>query len=424
MRRAASRALTIVLGTLLCIGVLGALGVGTAHAEGETVKGTLRNEGEAVAGVTIAAEGPGGFSEEIESGADGTWEIPVPAPGAYTVSIDEDSLPDGVALRNPDRTSLETTVAVGQQKTVLFALGEGTRRTTGMAGQALQLTVEGIRFGLILALGAVGLSLIFGTTGLTNFAHGELITLGALVAYLFNVPFNIPLIPAAVLTLLVCGVAAGLQDLVLWRRLRRRGTGLIAMMIVSIGLSLLARYIYLYIFGGANRSYGDYAGQAGLSFGPVSLTPKDIVAMVVATVVLILVSIALLKTRIGKATRAVSDNPALASASGIDVERVIQVVWVAGGVLAGLSGILLALSQQVSFQLGFQVLLLVFAAVTLGGLGTAFGALAGSMVVGLFINVSTLIIPSELKNVGALGILIVILLVRPQGLLGRAERVG
>ena len=96
----------------------------------------------------------------------------------------------------------------------------------------------------------------------------------------------------------------------------------------------------------------------------------------------------------------------------------------AGGVLAGLSGILLALSQQVSFQLGFQVLLLVFAAVTLGGLGTAFGALAGSMVVGLFINVSTLIIPSELKNVGALGILIVILLVRPQGLLGRAERVG
>ena len=421
MRRATARVLTLVLGTLLCVLALGA---GTAHAEGEAVKGTLRNEGEAVAGVTIAAEGPGGFSEEVESGADGTWEIPVPAPGAYTVSIDEDSLPDGVALRNADRTSLETSVAVGQQKTVLFALGEGTRRTTGMAGQALQLTVEGIRFGLILALGAVGLSLIFGTTGLTNFAHGELITLGALVAYLFNVPFNIPLIPAAVLTLLVCGVAAGLQDMVLWRRLRRRGTGLIAMMIVSIGLSLLARYLYLYFFGGANRSYGDYAGQAGLSFGPVSLTPKDIVAMVVATVVLILVSIALLKTRIGKATRAVSDNPALASASGIDVERVIQVVWVAGGVLAGLSGILLALSQQVSFQLGFQVLLLVFAAVTLGGLGTAFGALAGSMVVGLFINVSTLIIPSELKNVGALGILIVILLVRPQGLLGRVERVG
>jgi len=421
VRRATARALTLLLGTLLCVLALGA---GTAHAEGESVKGTLRNEGEAVAGVTIAAEGPGGFSEQTKSGADGAWEIPVPAPGPYTVSIDEDSLPEGVALRNPERTSLETTVAVGQQKTVLFALGEGTRRTTGSAGQALQLTVEGIRFGLILALGAVGLSLIFGTTGLTNFAHGELITLGALVAYLFNVTFGIQLIPAALLTLIVCGVSAGLLDLVLWRRLRKRGTGLIAMMIVSIGLSLLARYFYLYLFGGANRSYADYAGQAGLSFGPVSLTPKDLVAMIVAIVVLVLVGFALLKTRIGKATRAVSDNPALASASGIDVERVIQVVWVVGGVLAGLSGILLALSQQVSFQLGFQVLLLVFAAVTLGGLGTAFGALVGSLVVGLFVNVSTLIIPSELKNVGALAILIVILLVRPQGLLGRAERVG
>ena len=421
MHRVAARILTLLLGTLLCVLVLG---TGVSHAEGETLRGTLRNEGEPVTGVSMSAEGPDGFSGDAESGADGTWEIPVPGPGAYTVSIDEDSLPEGVALRIADRTSVETTVATGQAKTVLFALGEGTRQTTGTAGQALQLTVEGIRFGLILALGAVGLSLIYGTTGLTNFAHGELITLGALVAYLFNVPFNIPLIPAAFLTLIVCGLAAGLQDLVLWRRLRRRGTGLIAMMIVSIGLSLLVRYFYLYLFGGANRSFGDYAGQAGLAFGPVSLTPKDIVAMVVAVVMLLLVGFALLRTRIGKATRAVSDNPALASASGIDVERVIQVVWVAGGVLAGLSGILLALSQQVSFQLGFQVLLLVFAAVTLGGLGTAFGALAGSMVVGLFINLSTLIIPSELKNVGALGILIVILLVRPQGLLGRAERVG
>jgi branched-chain amino acid transport system permease protein len=421
VRHAVARALAVVLGTLLCVLFFGP---GMSHAAGEAVQGTLRNEGAPVTGVSITAEGSGGFSEQTTSGADGTWEIPVPGAGAYTVTIDEDSLPEGVALRNADRTSLETTVAVGQQKTVLFALGEGTRQTTGTAGQALQLTVEGIRFGLILALGAVGLSLIFGTTGLTNFAHGELITLGALVAYLFNVPFGIPLIPAAILTLIVCGLAAGLLDLTLWRRLRKRGTGLIAMMIVSIGLSLLVRYFYLYLFGGANRSYGDYAGQGGLSFGPVSLTPKDIVAMVVSIVVLLLVSLALLKTRIGKATRAVSDNPALAAASGIDVERVIQVVWVAGGVLAGLSGILLALSQQVSFQLGFQVLLLVFAAVTLGGLGTAFGALAGSMVVGLFINVSTLIIPSELKNVGALGILIVILLVRPQGLLGRSERVG
>jgi branched-chain amino acid transport system permease protein len=146
--------------------------------------------------------------------------------------------------------------------------------------------------------------------------------------------------------------------------------------------------------------------------------------MGIAVVMLGLVAYALLRTRLGKATRAVADNPALAAASGIDVDRVIRVVWIAGSALAGLAGILLGLSQGVNFQMGFQILLLIFAAVTLGGLGTAFGALVGSLVVGLFVTVSTLWIPSELKNVGALGILILILLVRPQGILGRAQRVG
>jgi neutral amino acid transport system permease protein len=120
----------------------------------------------------------------------------------------------------------------------------------------------------------------------------------------------------------------------------------------------------------------------------------------------------------------VSDNPSLAAGAGINVERVITFVWVIGAALAGLGGTLLGFTQQVSFQMGFQILLLVFAAVTLGGLGTISGAIFGSLVVGLFIQLTTLIIPTELKNVGALLVLIVILLVRPYGLLGRRERVG
>jgi branched-chain amino acid transport system permease protein len=146
--------------------------------------------------------------------------------------------------------------------------------------------------------------------------------------------------------------------------------------------------------------------------------------MVLAVVVLVLAGLALLKTRMGKATRAVSDNPALAAASGIDVQKVIRIVWVAGAALAGLGGIFLAFTQQVNVTIGQNVLLLIFAAVTLGGLGTAYGALVGSLVVGMFISLSTLWIPSELKNVGALAVLIVILLVKPSGLLGRRSRVG
>jgi branched-subunit amino acid ABC-type transport system permease component len=122
--------------------------------------------------------------------------------------------------------------------------------------------------------------------------------------------------------------------------------------------------------------------------------------------------------------RAVADNPALSASSGINVERVISIVWIGGAALAGLSGVLLGLTQGFDYQIGFKILLLVFAAVTLGGLGTIYGSILGSFIIGIFIEESTLFIAAELKFVGALVVLIVVLLFRPQGLLGRAERVG
>ena len=122
---------------------------------------------------------------------------------------------------------------------------------------------------------------------------------------------------------------------------------------------------------------------------------------------------------------AISDNASLAAASGIDVDRVIRIVWILAAALAGLSGILWAYFRPgVRWDMGAGILLLIFAAVTLGGLGTAFGALVGSLVVGMLVEVSTLIIPSDLKYVGALVVLILVLLVRPQGILGRKERIG
>jgi len=147
--------------------------------------------------------------------------------------------------------------------------------------------------------------------------------------------------------------------------------------------------------------------------------------MIVSVVVLAAVAFWLLRTRIGKATRAISDNASLAAASGIDVDRVIRIVWILGSALAGLSGILWAYFRPgIKWDMGTGILLLIFAAVTLGGLGTAFGALVGSLVVGLLVEVSTLWIPSDLKYVGALVVLILVLLVRPQGILGKKERIG
>ncbi len=410
------RALLTTVAAALVIGI----GVSPAWAAGETVQGRLTYQGEPVAGVTVSVEGEG-FTGEATSGADGAWQIELPGPGAYAVSLDEATLPEGVNIRFPERNPLSTSVSGGQEKPIIFALGESTRQVESRWVVAVQRFASGIRFGLLLALAAVGLSLIFGTTGLTNFAHGELVTLGALAAYFFNVVVGLPLLLAALLSVIAVGLGGYVNDVAIWAPLRRRGTGLIAMMIISIGLSIFLRYVYLFVFGGGTRTYRDAQGATGIVLG---LTWLDFLSMALAIVVLLAVALSLLYTRIGKATRAVADNPALAAASGIDVERVIKVVWVSGAALAGLAGVLLGIAQQVNWQMGFQILLLIFAAVTLGGLGTAFGALIGALIVGLFIEMSTLIVPTELKNVGALAILIVILLVRPQGLLGRRERVG
>jgi len=148
-------------------------------------------------------------------------------------------------------------------------------------------------------------------------------------------------------------------------------------------------------------------------------------SIAISVIVIVAFAMWLIYSRIGKATRAISDNPSLASASGIDVDFVVRIVWVIAGAMAGLSGILYAYFRPgIKWDMGAQVLLLMFAAVTLGGLGTAFGALIGSLIVGLLVEVSSLWIPSDLKYASALFVLIIILLFRPQGILGRRERIG
>jgi branched-chain amino acid transport system permease protein len=197
------------------------------------------------------------------------------------------------------------------------------------------------------------------------------------------------------------------------------------MMIVSIGLALAVRYIIQFNFGGATQQL-PFSQSPEIQLGPVSISPNNLWSLVISAVVIAILGVILLKTRLGKATRAVADNPALAAASGIDVDNVIRIVWVAGGMLASLGGILWAYYRPgVTFDMGSQLLLLIFAGVTLGGLGTVWGALIGSIIVGIFVELTTVVgLAADLKYVGALFIMIVVLLFRPQGILGRRERVG
>ncbi|MBD3134728.1 branched-chain amino acid ABC transporter permease [Microbispora bryophytorum] len=405
-----------------------------AWADGEALKGTLQNQGQPVNGVKISVAGEDGNPVgDATTGADGKWEVPVPKAGKYKVTLDQSTLPKDVGLKFQNRATLDVQVYEGSERNVLFALapagkqGEGAAQTSDSSSfwdRVAQLTFEGFNLGLIIALAAMGLSLVFGTTGLTNFAHGELLTFGAMCAYFFNVVIGLPLIVAAVISVVIGGAFGYSQDRFFWGVLRRRGSSLVAMMIISIGLALFLRYVFLFFFGGEGASFADYNAQPGIQVGPISAAPKNFIAMGIELAVLIVVGLALLKTRVGKAARAVADNPALAASSGINVDGVIRIIWTVGGAVASLAGVMLGLSQNVSYQMGFQILLLVFAGVTLGGLGTAFGALVGSIVVGLFIQLSTVVVPTELKTVGALLVLILVMLFRPQGILGRRERIG
>jgi branched-subunit amino acid ABC-type transport system permease component len=369
----------------------------------------------------------GGFSVEVVSGDDGRWAVGVPERGEYTVTLNEETLPEGIAVIDPDLEQPNVrTITVGQSGSAVanFFIGQGERNTVSLLDQVVERLFNGLNFGLLLALAAIGLSLVFGTTGLSNFAHAELITFGGLMTLLFGVVFGMPIWLAIPIALVLSAALGYINDAALWKPLRKKGVGLIPMMIVSIGLSLAVRYIFQMFVGGDTQQLPG-ATDAGLEIGLFGLSWTDVASMGVSVLVLLGVAYFLLRTRLGKATRAVSDNPSLAAASGIDVDRVIRIVWVMSGALAGLSGILWAYFRPgVSWDMGFQILLLTFAAVTLGGLGTAFGALVGALVVGLFVEMSTLIIPSDMKYVGALVILILVLLVRPQGILGRKERIG
>ncbi|MDA2977608.1 MAG: branched-chain amino acid ABC transporter permease [Actinomycetota bacterium] len=402
------------------------MGAQASALEGPGITGKISDpSGKPLSGVSITLAN----DENSVTGVtdqNGQFEIAAPTAGKYLVTIDVSSLPEGISIADPGPQ--REIVFIQGPKGLIFKTQVGTSADQIIEkrdSKVPQLIVDGLLFGLTIALGAMGLNLIFGTTGLTNFSHGELLTFGAFTAWTLNYLVGLNMLLAVPLSLMMSAFLWGwVQNRYLWKPLRRRGTGLMGMMIVSIGLALTLRYTALATFGGSPRNYNQYAAQPGLNIFGVAVTPKAIILAVIEIVVLAIVLYWLKNSKIGKATRAVRDNPDLASATGIDVERVISYVWTLGAFLAALAGITIGINQDVSWRMGQILLLIMFASVTLGGLGTIYGALIGSLTIGVLIQVSTLVIPTELKTVSALFVMILMLLFRPQGILGKRERVG
>ncbi|WOF22208.1 branched-chain amino acid ABC transporter permease [Microbacterium betulae] len=422
-----------VLAALVAAFLLALLSPTAAQAaEGDpyTISGNVQLDGEPLPGVALTIDGPGG-AQEVETDAEGRWQVKVPERDDYTVVLDENTLPEGIAVVDEEDDTpneKDVTVGAGGRVAVNFFIGEGERNVTSFFDQIVQRVVQGINFGLMLGLAAVGVSLVYGTTRLSNFAHAEMVSFGAIVALVLIGPASLALpvwigIPLAVV---LSGVLGFVLDAIIWRPLRRRGVGTVQLMILSIGLSLALRYVFQFFIGGGTEQLPAMAPTARIPlFGAVGLSVTEMVSMSIAVVVIVAFALWLTYSRLGKATRAISDNPSLAAASGIDVDHVVRVVWIVSGALAGLAGVLYAYYRPgIRWDMGAQVLLLVFAAVTLGGLGTAYGALVGSLIIGVLVEASSLWIPADLRFVGALVVLILILLIRPQGILGRRERIG
>jgi branched-chain amino acid transport system permease protein len=429
---AVARAFAVVVGALIMFSAPGV--ANAADSENSiivSVQDQANNNGvsekKPVTGVKVSVSNSAGLAigEGVTDSA-GLATIPVPAKDDYVVTLDVVSLPSGVTLVEGTKTVvniLKDSFTTNSKRVTFFA-GSVGESGASLFDRVAQRLVDGIRLGLIIAICSVGLSLIFGTTGLTNFAHGEMVTFGGLIAFWFNVLLGIPLLIAAPLVIALGGVLGLAMNGIIFAKLRKRGIGLISQLVVSVGLSIMLRNMYLYQFGGRTRPLDDFSLQVAKSFGPVSITMRDLTTAIISLVVLLGVAAFLQRSRTGKAIRAVSDNPSLASSTGIDTQKIIRVVWFAGGALAAMGGVFRGLDEQVGFEMGSGLIFLMFAGITLGGLGSAYGALIGGFFVGLLVELASLVVPAELKNAPALLILIIVLVVRPQGILGRKQRVG
>ena len=322
-----------------------------------------------------------------------------------------ETAPAQLAARNPERSAF---AVIGLFVLVLVAL-------YGLHDVA-QTGLNGLSLGSVFALGAVGLTLVYGILKLVNFAHGEFLTFGAYTAFVVNVTLGLPLVvgvAAAIATTALLGLAF---ERVMWGPMRARSAGLLQLLLMSIGLAFLIRYGIQFFSGTEIRQLGVDRTET-VSLVGLTLGRAEVIAIVVGLVVLVSIGLLLKFTLLGKRMRALADSLDLAETAGIDTSRVVLYTWLLAGGSAGLAGVLAATVTDVRPELGFSFLLAIFAAVILGGIGDAFGALLGGLVLGLVIEWSTLFIDARYKIVVGFVVLIVVLIVRPQGILGKARTV-
>jgi len=300
----------------------------------------------------------------------------------------------------------------------------------------LQFLINGVVVGSIIVLGATGLSLIYGIRKFGNFAHGEMMTFGAYMAFLISVSFAMNIIWGLIFGVFMAAMLGILFELLVFRKLAGRGP--VAALVASIGIAIFMNNLINATFGTQINVYNlqiaqslvllTIDGRPVLTINPI----KGLATLAVSAVLIIFLHVVLSRTTLGKAMRATSDNPDLARASGINIRNVILWVWAISGGLAAVAGVLLGIVNDVRPAMGFSILLFVFAAVIIGGIGSPYGAMLGGLIVGIAGELSVALLawlgrptvlgldnPTAYRPVAAFVIMILVLLLRPAGLGGR-----
>lgn len=279
--------------------------------------------------------------------------------------------------------------------------------------ELLQLLIYGVVLGSVIALGAIGVSLTFGILGFANFSHGDLMSVGAYIALVFFTTLSWPLWIALPIAMIAAAGLAVVIDRSLYRWFRGRQT--VILLISSFGVALILRALVQMIWGPDTITY-----QTGIQmpyrFAGLRIRPDQITILLCCVALVVAVHLFLQRTKMGKAMRAMADNPNLARLSGIDTERVILWTWILGGGLAGAAGVFLGLDTRLHPEMGWTLLLPIFAAVILGGIGKPYGAIVGGLVIGIAQEASAYVISPAYKPAVAFAILVIMLIFRPTGL--------
>ncbi len=285
-----------------------------------------------------------------------------------------------------------------------------------------QRALFGLSTGSIYALGAVGLTLVYGILKLTNFAHGDFLTFGAYMAFVVNVTWGLPLVLGIVVAMAMTALLSIVLEKGMWGPMRARGAGMLQLILMSIGLALVLRYSIQYIWGTELRSL-EVNNTDTIEFLGLSIGVTQALVIVIGFVTLTATGLMLRYALLGKQMRALSDNLDLAETTGINTSRVILYTWLFAGAFAGLAGVLYGATTQLQPEMGFELLLPIFAAVVVGGIGDAFGALVGGILIGVVIEWSTLFVDPGLKLAVGFLVLILVLIIRPQGIFGKARAI-